>query len=184
MILGFQLRQQLNGVVWQYVKCIISNVMRRRKEIKLKTKTKFVISDRRERVWNNRCDHEINWKSGKTCNKLLDEDTGECPKGHGRSLHACATSCCGILVAGNHKFCRYHRKKKVKTICNIQNKIMKEYSRRMGWTGKFRGVNIDTYEGKIDFEEWKQKQLQKSYDKEVVQQEKHEFGKKEKEYVR
>jgi len=137
----------------------------------LKSKTnKLVISDRRDKIWKDRCYHEINWKTGKECNRPLDEDTGECPKGHGRSLHGCATSCCGIFVAGNHKFCRYHRKKKVKTICKIQKKIMAKY-RSIIWGKNANPTGLDFPEDRKKFEEWKQIQLQKSYDKDVLKAE-------------
>ena len=140
------------------------------RRIKLKTKTKLIISDRRDRVWNDRCSH-VSSKTDKECNKLTNEDTGQCPKGHGRSLHICGTRCCIILVAGNHKFCRYHRRKKLKSICKVTEKIQREWRSRM-WGAKSKLYNMDDYQTKKDFQEWKLKQLEKTYDKEVLQQEK------------
>jgi len=121
------------------------------------------ITDRKYKTWNERCQHEINWKTGKECNKKLGEDTGQCPLGHGRLLHMCKTECCSNLISGNHNFCDGHRKKKVKTICKTQQKIMREFRSRM-WGAKSRQYNMDDYETKKEFEEWKEKQLEKTYD--------------------
>ena len=118
---------------------------------------KLVITDRRDMVWKDRCVHT--YSDNKECKRLLDEDTGSCPKGHGSLRHVCKTKCCSELVGGNHKFCKYHRAKKLLSICNIQKRIQKEYGRRMGWYDKFRGISIDSYQGKIDFAIWKNKQL-------------------------
>lgn len=129
-------------------------------------KSKLVISDRRYRVWKDSCYHE--YANGKECGKLCDEDTGECPRGHGRSQHGCHTSCCAILVAGNHKYCRYHRKEKLRSICKIQDKIMAEFRKRM-W-----GKHNERYDmergsaGRKEFEDWSEKQLKRSYDKEIL----------------
>ena len=134
------------------------------------SKSKYVITDRKYKKWNERCQHETGWKKVKVCNRKLDEDTGECPLKHGTLLHGCKTECCGVLVSGNHNYCRYHRKKKVKTICKIQDKIMKEFRKRM-WGKHYQNYNMDNPEGRKDFEMWKMKQLMKSYDPEVVEKE-------------
>jgi hypothetical protein len=125
------------------------------------------ISDRKYRVWNETCQHELNFKGTKHCGLALDEDTGECPKGHGRMLHGCATGGCVVWVSGNHKFCRYHRKSKLKSMMNVNNKIMRRY-RSMMWGKLSKNFNMDDRQTKKDFEQWAKQQRETTYDPNVL----------------
>lgn len=130
-------------------------------------KTRFVISDRRYRKWNEKCCHEMNPSGSKHCNLLLDEDTGRCPKGHGISLHSCKTKCCIVWVGGNHKFCEGHRKNKVESICKVTDRILRRY-RSIMWGKLSKSVNLDIPEHRQEFENWKTKQIDATYSKEFL----------------
>lgn len=127
---------------------------------------KVRITDRRDKVWNGRCYHEK--KNGKDCNKLCDEDTGKCPLGHGRSLHGCHTKCCVNWVSGNHKYCEFHRKAKLKSVCKITEKISREFRKRM-WGKHNAEYDMERgSQGRKEFEQWSQKQIEKTYDQEIL----------------
>lgn len=125
------------------------------------------ISDRRDKVWKDRCQSEINIKTGRICNKLTDEDTGLCPLKHGRSLHSCYTRCCIIWVAGNHKFCAGHRKDKVKTIKKTVDKISRRW-RSLMWGKLSETINLDNPDSKKEFNDWSNQQIEKTYDQEYL----------------
>ena len=121
----------------------------------------MIISDRKYRKWTDTCDHE--YASGKVCNRITDEETGFCKLKHGRSLHSCATKCCIIWVAGNHKFCPGHRKNKVGSICKTTDKILRRW-RSLMWGKLSKTISLDNPESKKEFNEWGQKLIEKTYD--------------------
>lgn len=126
-------------------------------------KKKYVISDRKEKVWRQVC-------SEMSCKKLTDEKTGKCSLGHETKLHYCITGGCILTIAGNHKFCIFHRKEKRKTIMPINNKIMREFRSRM-WGKKSENYDMEKgSDGRKEFEIWSQKQLETTYDKDVLRQ--------------
>ena len=109
-----------------------------------------VMSDKKWRTFKDKCSE---------CKRLLNEDTGECPKCHGVLGHGCQTRCCSILVGGNHKFCKYHRQKQVKSICKIQQAIMKEYNRRRYGRSAIKYNYLDSKEEQLKFTLWKVEKL-------------------------
>lgn len=109
-----------------------------------------MMPDKKWRSYRDRC-----WK----CKVLLDEDTGECPKCHGTLLHGCETKCCSILVGGNHKFCKYHREKHVKSICKLQKEVLREYESRRYGKSAYKYNYLDSKDKKLEFAIWEMKKL-------------------------